>query len=156
MTLKERAASLDPNSVLSILVKFSATGTEQRHRVADWESCAYMDCEVDGEHTDEQFNETVFIVTSHARLERGDGEGTLFYIDDDGQKYEIGSLHSGDRYSPRQTCYDMGIIMKWFETEDAFGYELIDYFMGIECLPDDEIIDTCHYYIQKWKNRKNI
>jgi len=158
MTLKERAASIDQNAVLSILVKYKFTGTERRHRYGDWSYCAYMDNEVVGEYMDPMFpDETVFVVAENGRLDRS-GDALLYY-DDDGEKYEIGSLSTANSRLKSQYSYDMAIILHPIvvvgENGDEWeNYELVNYFHGIECFPDDEIIDACREYIQEWKDRK--
>lgn len=160
MKLKDRAAMLNHDAVLSILVRYRSTGTEVRHRYRDWSYCAYMDSLVIGEYEDRSFpGETVFIVVANARLERSEVDGTLFYYDEDGELYEIGSLYTPTTPEGKKSMYDMAVILHPVVDVDDSGrewdnYELVDYFHGIECFPDDEIMDACREYIQFWKVRK--
>lgn len=154
MILKDIIDSIDINAPVAISVRNAETGEEMRRRFRTWERCPYTKCEVNSISI--KYDELLISVTPRDRLERP-GNGNLVYIDEDGYRYEIGSVSTAD-FSD-QKSYDMGIIMRWFETFndkgewESCGYELIGYFQGITCFSDDEIREACRDAVFEYKNR---
>lgn len=89
------------------------------------------------------------VVTSLERIEKRRGNGWYYYTED-GTKYELAELVVPDGSAD----HDMMVIMQWYDNDDGFGYNIIDYFVGGAEMSEEELLDKCRYYV-RWNREKN-